>query len=141
MAASAAIAAFSMTFGVGDAASPEVFTALGEVITVTPPNIQIGSIDTTHHTSPSGVREFIAGLQDNGEVQVTLNYIPSTTASTAAVVIAALNRTKKNYKITYPNSKYHTFAAVYLGMSIDAPMDGKITATLRFKVSGVITAG
>jgi predicted secreted protein len=140
MAASAAILGFGTTFSIGNGASPEVFTALGEVTYVKPPSVAIQTVDVTHNTSPSGVREFIAGLQDNGEIEVGLNYIPSVTSLAAAVVIRGLYQTKQNVRITYPNTKTDTFKAILTSFTSDAPLDGKVSAVLKFKVSGVITA-
>src|SRR5688572_5498266 len=55
--------------------SPITFTTLGEVISITPPNISRDSIDASHTQSPDQWREFIAGMKDGGEMAVEMNAI------------------------------------------------------------------
>lgn len=49
---------------------------IGEVVSFGLPNDEVDEVEVTHLKSPDRRREFISGLKDGGEVQVTLNYAP-----------------------------------------------------------------
>lgn len=124
---------FSAAFAIGDGAATEVFTAVAEVMSITPPGQTREAIDATHLTSANGYREFIAGMADGGEASIELNYTPSE----SDVLIAALVAGVGNFRITAPSGKTLTFAGVCTAHS-PGPMvvDDKMTLSATFKVSG-----
>ncbi len=117
-------------------------TEISEVMAVTPPSPSVETIDTTHHGSSGGVREFIAGLIDTGEGSIRINWNPGS-ASDTLLAAAVASRAVKAWKINVPAS---TGTVDFTGNCIvtgyeydDVVIDDKMTAVLSFKVSGQIT--
>lgn len=127
---------YASQFKVGNGGSPtETFTDFGAKVTsITPPGYSREAIDATHMASPDRYKEFIAGLMDAGEVSMDLNYLPSA----ADAFIAALEAGKKNYQIVMPGDDEvtFTFTAICTAYQPTAPVDGKMTASATFKISG-----
>jgi len=141
MAASTAILGFGTTFAIGDGGDPETFTALAEVLDVSPPSDAVDVIEVTHMTSPSRTKEFIAGLTDPGEVSFSINFIPGAGDDTA---LQALRNTgvSNNFRIAFPDSgdTTWTFAAFLTGYTPTAPVNDRMTADVTFKLTGSYTA-
>lgn len=119
---------------VGDGGSPtEVFTTLdAEVTSITPFGYTREAIDATHMQSPDSFKEYIAGLMDAGEVSVEMSFIPSASDP----LVAALVYGARNYQILFPTIATFTFRAICTSYSPTAPVDGKMTASAAFKISG-----
>lgn len=119
------------------------YVALGEVSDITPPSISKDVIDTTHHGSTGGVRTFVGGLVDNGEMSVTVNYDPATASQTALRDLAKTANTGavSAFKIAYNNTDASTleFDGIVTGFEQSTPIDDVIKATITIKVSGQIT--
>lgn len=121
-------------FSIGDSGGTEVFTAVAEVFSITPPVFRRDVVDATHMGSAERFREFIPGLIDPGEVTIQLNFDPGGSAQTS--LFAKLNTGASNYRITYPDATIWTFSAFMTGFNNDDPLDGKLTATATFKLTG-----
>lgn len=140
----AGIDAFGIQLQRGDGVTPtEAFTAIGNVTSVSGPEIERETYDVTAHDSTDGWREFIGGLKDGGEVSLELNYDPEKHDSLVADFDDAAPR---SYKMVFPAAAGGGSWALELiltGFSQEAPVDDKLTAELTFKVSGkpVITPG
>lgn len=115
------------------------FTALADVRSVKPPNIQIGSSETTHLGSANAAKEFIPGWIDAGDIGFTL-YFDSAQFST----VYGLVRSSRYWKITFPLVGTQTTAATWVAegfltsldtaeMGID---DNAVTAPGTIKVTG-----
>lgn len=137
MATSAAIGHGTL-FKVGDGGSPEEFTAILEQVEIPGFEITMDSVDGTHMGSTDGFREFVAGLGDAGEVAVIGNFIetgddvPDTFTNMKA-------RTAKNYQIEFPGGAVFECAGIVTGLSVQSPMEDRMTATFTFKMTGVPT--
>jgi len=129
---------FGASFKIGDGASPEVFTALGEVTGISGPSLAGDSIEVTHETSPSQVREFIPGLKDGGEFTLTLNLI-----KTEATILRTqwLKTVVGNYQVVFPTSTSMTwsFSGFLTAFGSDEPIGDRMTASATFKVAGAPT--
>lgn len=135
---------YGAAFGIGDGASPEVFTDLAEVFSITPPSETIDIIDATHMASPSRRREFIPGLVDTGDTSFELNFVPGGSAETA--LDAEIGKTTTtNFRITFPDgssgSATWIFAGFVTGFEPSVPNEDKMTATVTIKVTSTITKG
>ena len=86
MPASAATLGFGAVFAYESATS--VFTALAEVLSITPPEITTETTDVTHLGSDDGFREFIAALRDGGEATVNMNYVEASATLLQTLVLA-----------------------------------------------------
>lgn len=133
MAASNAISAFGIIFEIDDGLA--VFDTIGEVIDITSPNQQVEDIDVTHHASPGRTREYIAGLNEPGEMSVEINWIPGDASD---VIVQALKSSgaKRDMRITWPNAVTWTFLGYVKGFEPGNPIDGKLSATVTVKVAG-----
>ncbi|MFE9737342.1 phage tail tube protein [Streptomyces sp. NPDC006477] len=126
---------FGVQFKRGDGAGPEVFTAIANVSNVGGPSLSRNTVDVTAHDSPEGWAEHVGGIKEGGEATVDVNYDPAAHDT----LIADFNDVDpRNYKIVFPDPDATTwsFAAVMTGFQPTAPVDGKLSASLKFKLSG-----
>lgn len=137
----AGIDAFGIALKRGDGASPEVFATIGNVTSVSGPEIERETYDITAHDSVDGWREFIGGLKDAGEVSIEVNYDPTKHDD----LIGDFEDTEaRTYQMVFPGTLGQwQFAAFLSGFSQEAPVDDKLSAEIKFKVTGkpTITAG
>ena len=123
-------------FGVGDAASPQGFTALAKVVNMKPPSKSKADIEVTNLQSAGGYREYIAGLKESGECTVTVRC----TAANITIIETEFARTAEwNYRITsnVTLNTIWTFAARLMDITYgDIIADDTLTAELRFKLTG-----
>lgn len=122
----------------GDGTSTEVFTTIAEINSVDGPNKTRATIDVTSLDSTGGYREFIAGFRDGGEVTLNLNM---TRDGYDDLNDDFESSSSRNFQIVLPDAGETTFSfaafVVELGMAI--PMDDKVTARCRMKITGQIT--
>lgn len=134
------INAFGTLFKMGDGATPEIFTTVAEVFDISGPSMSKDAIETTHHGSTNGWREFISGLKDGGEVTLSMNFLPqnSTQDDSTGVISQLSGDTVDNYQVVLPDDDETTitFAAVVTAFEIAEPVDDRLTADATFKVSG-----
>lgn len=132
---------FGTTLSKGDGASPEVFTAVAQVIDISGPGMKADTIDITNHSSASGYREFIQGLKDAGEIKMTIQYDPAAAThknSAGGVLYAFEQGSKGNWKLAFPSSPAAnwTFPAVVTGFDLKTPLNDQMTADVTFKIAG-----
>ena len=144
--------AYGLTFEYQDNVSG--FTALGDITDLSPPAVTKDTIEVTSH-GDSGIRKYIGGLVDFGEVSITVNYDPDnsahadfrTLAETAnddpngtANTVAGIEATNKSFRITYADTGATVlkFAGIVTGFEQNAPIDGQLSATITIKVTGSV---
>ena len=127
----------------GDGASPEAFTAIEEVFEVGGLGKTNNLVNATNFDSPPGTMEYIAGLADGSEINITANYIPDATQQGAlqAAVDAQENR---NFQLIYdesasPAGETFEFTATCLGWTIVPSVEDRNQIQFTIKVSGDIT--
>lgn len=132
--------AFGTQFKRGDGATPEVFTAIGNVTNVGGPSLSRETIDVSAHDSPNGWMQFKGQMKDGGEVSLDVNYDPD---KHDVLVDDLDDDDPRNYQIVFPTTPptSWTFQAVMTGFEPEAPHDDKLAATITFKVSGQPTLG
>lgn len=139
MAAATVVSGFGVQFKTGDGASPEVWTAVAEVLSVGGPTLNRDVIEATHTDSLNNYKEFLSGLTDGGEVTVTMNFLPgnATQDESQGIMGDFLVQSLRNYQIVFPTSPAvtWTFAAFITGFEPDAPIDDRMTVTATFKLS------
>ena len=130
-----AIHGYGITLSYDDGGSPVSITDITEI---TPPEVTKETIETTHHGSSGGAREFISGLVDGGEMSVTVNYDPGDTSHSYLRTAAnsANSGTPDSFTLTYSDSSTDEFSGYVTGMSVEAPMDDKVSATFTIKITG-----
>lgn len=133
-----AVSAQGAKIAVGDGASPEVFTDIGEVTDFNTPDGEAPDIDVTHLGSTAS--EFLQGLPDNGNVSMSGNFVGSDTAQ-STLRTSRVAQTLKNYKITLTDSPAttFTFAAFVKSFTVNATTNDKLTFSANLRVSGAVT--
>jgi predicted secreted protein len=127
--------AFGIKLKRSDMATPTAsFVELANVTSVSGPEIERETYDVTAHDSLNGWREFIGGLKDGGEVSLNVNYDPRK----HDVLVSDFEDTlPRDYKLTFPRTLGEWQIKLILsGFSQEAPVDDKLSAELKFKVSG-----
>lgn len=109
--------------------------SVGEVLSIGPPSLSRDAVDATHMKSPNRWREFIFALKDGGEVTVEIQSKPSS-AAYLALVADFSNDDAETYSIEFPDGSNWAFSAGITGMDTSNPIDGKITTSTTFKVTG-----
>jgi hypothetical protein len=108
--ASSATDGAGSTLEVGDGASPENFTAIAEITTITPGPMTTAVIDITHLLSPNAHKEKLPGLRDTTGFGLEGNWLPeNSTQNNSAVapeglVYLARTRGVRNFQIVLGNS-------------------------------------
>ena len=128
------------TIAVGDGASPEVFTSIGEVMSIDGPNQSRAAVDTTNLGSTA--KTFLAGIEDGGECTFEFHLDPADGAQDTAYTQFTAG-TLKNWRIpltaTAP-AETITFSAMV--MNFNAPkvaIDQVINGAITLKVTGNTT--
>ena len=131
-----AVSGVGTTISIGDGASPEVFTAIGEVTNLGGPEISAEEIETTSLDSVGGFKEFIGGLRDGGSVTLDMNYLGSNAQQND--MRDNIGGVTKNYQISWPYSPAVTctFAAQVSNMTFNTEPNAAISASVSLKVSG-----
>ena len=103
--ATAAISGYGTLLKIGDGGSPETFTTIGEVRSISGPSMETDEIDVTTHSSAAAgaFREFILGLIDAGSVEFDINYVPGD-ATHISLRTSFLARSLKNYQCVLPGA-------------------------------------
>jgi len=140
MAASNSILGFGTQFQMGDGGGTEVFTTVAEVRDMTGPGLSMDTSEVTHHQSPGAWKEFVAGLLDAGEVSFDIGYVPTgaTHNASTGLVRDMKNRTKRNFKVIFPDVGATTwaFAGFVTGFEPGEPVNDSLTASVTIKVTG-----
>ena len=131
---------YNSTLEVSTTPGGSTYTAIGEVTSITPPNESVDVIDVTHMDSPNRTREFIQGLIDPGDASAEVNWVPGGVTEDFVLGWRTSGETR-NVRITMANDTTYTFPAFVTGWSPQAPVDGKLAATLTMKVAGAVTVG
>jgi predicted secreted protein len=117
----------------------DVLTELSEIISVALPNSQVEDVEATHMASPNRRREFVAGLIDDGEGTIEMNYVPG--SATDVLIVAALaDGETRDYKVVLPVADGSTWEVtgdcIVKGYERNAPIDDRMTATLTVRFTG-----
>lgn len=116
------------------------YVDIAEVNDITPPSSTFDMVDATHMQSPNSDREFIIGLNDPGEMSLTMNFVPGSASDTKIQAIKQA-RARVKCRITFPNGVTWTFSGLLMTYEPAVPTDDKMTATVTFKVSGSTVTG
>lgn len=144
MPATQAISSFGTQLQIGDGATPtENFTAIAEVMDIQLPQLSLDTEEVTHHSSPQYFEEFIGTVIRSGEVTFDVNYLPgnATHNSVAGLQRDLRNRTRRNFRIilTDAAASLITFAALVTAFGGQAPVAGRLNASVTLKPTGVVT--
>lgn len=112
-------------------------TSIGEVISITGPNIAPSSVKTTHLASTNAADEFTPGFADPGTVSTRLNMIKADLNT-----IYGFYRTLKGCMVmfgdgasTSTGSRW-TFNAFWTELGNEVPENDRVTTDVTWKISG-----
>lgn len=134
----AGIDAFGTQF-LRDSTGSGTFTPIANVTDISGPARSRESIEVTAHDSPDKYREFIKGLKDGGEVEITLNYNPANATHTALDADFEEDDLRDYQVILLPGDPdEHTwdFSGLITDLSEEYPTEGQMERTATFKISG-----
>lgn len=133
---------YGTTVRIGRGATP-TWTELAFVGDVEMPDEQVDEVEVTHMKSPGRRKQFIAGLNDGGEVGVPMNYIPG---SATDMLLRSIKTSGEQVliEITLPapsgqTAVPETFSGYLSGYARTAPVNDKMTATATFRLSESVT--
>lgn len=116
---------------------------MDEVLSVTTPNPQVSEVEATHFRSPNRRREYIAGLIEDGEGSIEMNYVAGGT--TDELLRDALNDgLARDYMISIPTitgAWEITGQCIVKSYERNIPMDDRMTATVTVRFTGESTEG
>lgn len=124
-----------------DPNNPGTFNNVIEILDIKGPGSKVDAKDATSMSSASGVREYIAGLEDPGQVQVTVNWVPGDVQH-AGILSDKSNKTTRNWRIAFPagfSKSNFAFAGFVIDFSPSYPIDDKIQAQLTIQITGPST--
>lgn len=136
------MAASEATIGLGtkflhqtSAGPPAVYAAVGEAVSIQPPQPTRETVDVTHLGSPNGTREFKGTLRDPGEAEVTFNF---TDAAYAKASTLFGSDDVQAFRIEYPDGATEDFDGIVTGKPQEAiEVDGVRRFSLPIKVTGL----
>lgn len=127
---------YGITVQMFDPATPLVLFTLAEVIDITLPKEDDDLIDVTNHDSPNRRREFIVGLTDGGEIDISNNYKQGSLTDSYFRSIRGLTR---GAIVTFPDGYKIQMFLVRRGYERDIPVDDKMMSKTTFQVTGDVT--
>lgn len=136
-----AISAYGTLLKRGDGGSPETFTTVPEVRSISGPSMETDEADVTTHSSAAAgaFREFIMTLIDAGSIEFDINYVPSDPVH-QGLRSDFLNRTKRNWQLVLPgNIQTISFTGYVKTMPFEFPVDDAITQKLTIRCTGAPT--
>lgn len=135
---SSALESQGMLFQRAADGSPTVYQTIPEVKTFSGPSGSASVIDTTDLSSTS--KEKRLGLADSGQIQLTINYIP-TNAVHALLRADWVSGDIRGFKMVYTDSGVteHLFQGFVSGFAISGGVDGVVEASVTIEISGSIT--
>lgn len=124
--------------------SPETFTEIEEVVSISGPDGTANLIDTTHLRSTG--KEYLAGLADYGKIALEMNFTGGTKQMAMRAKYAA-QAAAHAYRIEIPAghaaspADVHSFAfnAIVLSWTTGETVDGKVTLAVSLQISGAVT--
>jgi hypothetical protein len=118
-----------------DAASPEVFTLIAEVLRVGPVGSTAPEVDVTNLDSTS--KEYIGGLPDGEQVEFEMNWLAGNTQQED---LRDAVGTTRNFQFVWSDSSTADFALVVLGFNRgETTPESQLTAAMTGRITGDIT--
>jgi len=135
-----ATAGVGTEFQLGDGGSPESFTKVAEVLSISGPELSGELIDVSSLDTTGGYKEFISGMRDGGSVSIEFNWVSSNAnqQSLRDRISDINNANSFNYRIVWSNSPATQvdFVGVVESFSMNTEANSAITGSISIKVSG-----
>lgn len=115
------------------------FVAVANISDVSGPSRSREAIEVTAHDSPDKYREFVKGLKDGGEVEITINYDPGDVTHQALDDDFEEDDLRDYQVVILPGKDdEHTwqFSGLITDLGDEFPYDNKMERKCTFKISG-----
>ncbi len=126
----------------GNGASPEIYTTVGEVTNISELAAKKDLIEVTHLLSTA--KEYIGGLSDGQEITFECNYVPNNQEQRALDIAAKSASAAKDFRYVLPSTAAggaatFSFSAIVLSSSI-GPTTPNTATKIKFglKITGSI---
>lgn len=135
---SLALESQGMLLKIGNGLSSETFATITEIKTFSGPGGSATVIDVSDLSSLA--REKRMGLNDEGQLSFTINYIPTNTQH-ALLRTQRASRELTSFQLIFTDTGNTTwdFSAYVNGFSVSGAVDGVVEAQVTLEISGVIT--
>src|SRR5262249_16239737 len=115
--------------------SPTVWTQIKDVNTFRlaggeRSEISVSNLDST-------AKEFLLGLKDNGNLEITLSHVASDPGQSALRSALSLS-TPSPFKLTFSDNTYLRFAGLVKSNSLSGGVDAKVDTSFSIRLSGDI---
>lgn len=135
-----ALEAQGFTLGISDGTSPITYNDISEIKSISGPGGSATVIDVSDLSSSR--KEKRLGLPDEGQLQLTINYIPTDTQHTLLRTQRS-NRTLTQFQLTFTDASPKTtwtFSAYVNQFQLqNIQVDGTVEAQVTLEISGTIT--
>ena len=106
---------------------------VGNIISISGPDMSRDAIDISTMDSTNKAREFIAGLYDAGELTAEINYDGSSGGTANNLHTAFLLGTPEVWTVTFPDTSTWVTNGFITNLSHAIPVDDKITQSVTIK--------
>ena len=132
-------AAFGTVLNIGDGATPtEGFDPIANITSLSGPGLGLDQEDMTTHDSTNAWEDVVPTILRSGELSADIVYDPGdgTHDATTGLVSVMEAKTLTNFQLIFPDTTEWDFAAYVTGFEPGAPVDGALTAAVKFKITG-----
>jgi len=126
------------TAGTSGSANPKTWTAINNVKDYQGFDGSTSELDKTN--MQSGAMEYAAGLQDFGQMSLTVD-VDNTDAGQTALRTSKTAGSTKAYKMVLPNGKIRTFKAFVKKFSESGGVNQIVKASVDLRITGVVVFG
>lgn len=116
-------------------------TAIAKLKNMTGPSPSASKVDMTTHDSPGGIKEFVAGLIDSGELSLDGLFEPGD-AGQVAINADFYSRTSRAFVLTLPAAMGANISGtgiIIKPLEVGAPIDGAVPFKATIAITGAIT--
>lgn len=133
------VAAYTTTIAKGDGASPEVFTTIPSVSTLTVNTLDAPPLDITSYGDIWPVK-IAPGQKSSGQINVTVHFDNGDTTH-AAIRNQWTAQTASNYKITFPGgtTTSYTMSCYVQNWNVTVERNGVMMAAFTLQPTGTVT--
>jgi hypothetical protein len=127
-----------------ETAVPGTWTTVGEVVSIGGPNLSRSDIDRTHLNSPDGIKQYLPGFREGGDLPFTVNYDAADASmnEVGGLFSQFADDDLHNYRLLFPDDDQTTFefpGYVKQGNFTGFEVDGIIRVDFSIKVAGAYT--
>lgn len=117
------------------------FTTIAELGDITAPGLSRNEFDAT--TQNEDIDSYVLGVLRREPVTISMNFIPTNTTMDHVTGLQKLiiDNTMTGFRFTYPDATAIIASGQVSAFKTNAPVDGKLSADVTVRFSGVMTIG